>query len=283
MSILLRADQHIVQTTFGYGAVVDDIGSLSSDVTTEDYASEQSYYHEAKAQSYVLPVLREKAAVTVLDVGCGIGGMVQTIGQAGYQAFGVDLIGLDRRWRDLGRPTDRFFVVDPLKFALPFADGAINFAFSLGVIEHVGTTDGHADRRPDWHEMRQNWLREIFRTLSVGGRMLIGGPNRGFPIDVAHGLDSRASRWEQWLSARTRRSVHRTWGDNFLWGFKDIPRYLEGLPFTIEPRSVQGLLDLGRVPSPVRAVARAYIRHMPRSLLATGMNPWMLAVVTRTD
>ena len=283
MSTLLSPGERIVRTSYGYGAVADDINSLHRDVTTEDYASEQSDYHEAKARSYVLPVLRERPAVTVVDVGCGIGGMVQTIAQAGYHAFGVDLVGLDRRWRKLDRPTDRFFVVDPMQFALPFSDGAIDFAFSLGVIEHVGTTDGHAERRSDWHEMRQAWLREIFRTLSVGGRMLIGGPNRGFPIDVAHGLDSRASPWERWLTARIGRSVHKTWGDNFLWGFDDIPRYLSGLAFTMEPRSVEGLLDFGRVPSALRTVARAYIRYMPRPLLATGMNPWMLAVITRTD
>src|SRR5271165_3658121 len=99
MSTLLPPGERIVRTSYGYGAVADEISSLHRDVTTEDYASEQSDYHEAKARSYVLPVLREKPAVTVLDVGCGIGGMVQTIAQAGYQAFGVDLIGLDRRWR----------------------------------------------------------------------------------------------------------------------------------------------------------------------------------------
>ena len=73
---------------------------------------------------------------------------------------------------------------------------------TFGAIEHVGTTNGHADRRPDWHAVRQQWLREIFRVLSPGGRMLIGGPNRAFPIDVAHGPDNQAASWERWLARR---------------------------------------------------------------------------------
>jgi SAM-dependent methyltransferase len=282
MSTLLHSGRPIVLTPHGYGAVADDIAALHRDVTTEDYAAAQNDYQAPKTHSFILPVLRERRATRVLDVGCGVGGMVETIAEAGYEAYGVDLIGLDRRWRELGRSTDRFFIVDPERFALPFADRAIDFAFSLGVIEHVGTTDGHADRRPDWHAMRRDWLREVFRTLSVGGRMLIGGPNRGFPIDVAHGLDSRAAAWERWLSSRMGRSVHRTWGDNFLWSFADVPRYLDELAFTLEPRSVDGLLDFGRVPAPARGLARAYVRRMPRMLLGTGLNPWMLALVTRT-
>lgn len=161
-------------------------------------------------------------------------------------------------------------MADPARFALPFADGAIDFTFTLGVIEHVGTTDGHADRRPDWHAVRREWLREIFRVLSIGGRMLIGGPNRGFPIDVAHGLDSRAASWERRLSDLVGHSVHRTWGDYFLWSHDDVRRYLEGLPFTMDARGVDGLLDFGRVPAPLGGVrevmsatyrARCWIRE----------------------
>ena len=281
MSTLLHPRRCLVLTAHGYYAVSEDIAALRRDVTTEDYAAAQNDYQAAKTRSFVLPVLRELPATRVLDVGCGIGGMVETIADAGYEAFGVDLIGLDRRWRDLERSTERFFVVDPMRFALPFADGAIDFAFSLGVIEHIGTTDGHSDRRPDWHEMRRDWLREVFRTLPVGGRMLIGGPNRGFPVDVAHGLDSQAAPWERWLSARLGRSVHRIWGDNFLWSFGDLTRYLDELAFKVEARSVDGLLDFGRVPATLRALVKGYVRNLPRVLLGTGMNPWMLAVITR--
>lgn len=112
--------------------------------------------------------------------------------------------------------------------------------------------------------------------------MLLAGPNRGFPIDVAHGLDSRAAGWEQWLSRLAGRSVHKTWGDNFLWGYADLPGYLEGLPFQIEARSVDGLLDFSRAPSVLRGLARSYVRLLPRACLGTGLNPWMVALVTRT-
>jgi hypothetical protein len=76
--------------------------------------------------------------------------------------------------------------------------------------------------------------------------------------------------------------VHKTWGENFLWGYPDVVRYLDGLPGSIEPLSVDGLLAYSRVPGPVRPLVKFYTRHMPRRLLATGFNPWVMALVRRT-
>ncbi|TXN57629.1 methyltransferase domain-containing protein [Methylobacterium sp. WL18] len=248
----------------------------------EAYVDAQNDFQATKARAFVLPIVREAPVRTILDVGCGMGGMAVALEKEGYESYGIDLPGLTRRWSSAGRSADRFYLVDPDAFELPFLDGTIDFAFTFGAIEHVGTTNGHADRRPDWHAVRQQWLREIFRVLSPGGRMLIGGPNRAFPIDVAHGPDNQAASWERWLARRLGATVHRPWGDNFLWAYPDVHRYLEGLPYTMEARSIGGFLDFSRVPAFARTAARAYVNRMPRALLDTGFNPWVMALVTRS-
>ncbi len=270
-----------VGRTSGYWATVS--GSLDlPDLTTDDYADAQLQLNARKTLDFVLPVIRAAGARSVLDVGCGVGKMVTTLREEGLDAFGVDLSGLQNRWKRLDMPVSRFFVVGPEQLSLPFRDDALDFAFSLGVIEHVGTTDGHADRRADFHAVRQQWTREIFRTLAPGGHMLLGGPNRAFPVDVAHGLDSRASAMERRLSRWARASIHRTWGDNFLWGYEDIGRYLEGEAFEVTPLSVAPYLHYSRVPRLFRGLVKAYVEYLPVFLRGTGWNPWMAVLVRKT-
>lgn len=266
--------------TSGYQATVSSSLDLP-DLTTDEYAEEQLRLNEKKLLDFVLPLIRASGASRVLDVGCGIGRMVMALETAGFEGYGVDLSGLQGRWKDGSLSPARFFVVGPEHLSLPFRDCSLDFVFSLGVIEHVGTTDGHADRAVDYHERRAQWTREIFRVLAPGGQMLLAGPNRTFPIDVAHGLDSRASQWEKTVSRWLGASLHKTWGDNFLWGYADLQRYLAGLECSIQPVSVANYLHFSRVPASVRGLVRFYVRHLPQFLLGTWMNPWMAALVTK--
>ena len=210
-----------------------------------------------------------------------MGKSVVTLAEDGFEAYGVDLPGLTRHWAALNLPRDRFFVVHPEDFELPFEDESLDLAFSFGVLEHVGTRDGHATRAPDYHAVRRRWLREIFRVVKPGGCLLMGGPNRNCPLDFSHGLDAGASAAERWLSRRVGRSVHRPWGEYFLWGYSDFERYLKGLEFELEPLSIRGLLQFGRVPRRMRGLARLYVEHLPRPLLGTGCNPWVMALIRK--
>ncbi len=149
------------------------------------------------------------------------------------------------------------------------------------MIEHVGTTNGHSTRRADYHQIRQQWVHELFRILKPGGKMLLGGPNRNFPFDVAHGPDSEQNLLEEKLSKLFGVTTHRIWGENFLWGFSDVARYTDGLDCTVQPKSIEGYIDFGRVPRALKPLVNSYVRHMPKSLLGTGFNPWMMATIER--
>lgn len=273
------------RSAHGYLSMVPDETVIRQPALTSEHAAEQAGYQPRKTQAYLVPILEQCGARTVVDIGCGVGAMVETLLEAGYDAFGVDLMEAEALWGQAGEhghARDRFIVVDPDRFALPFDDNCIDFIFSFGVIEHVGTCDGHSTRLDDYRTVRRQWVRELFRTLKVGGHALIGGPNRNFPIDAAHAPDSRASALEWKLYNRTGLSIHRVWGDHFLWGYRDLAAFLDGVPCRIEPRSIHGFIEFSRVPRPLKPLARAWIERMPKPLLGTGLNPWMMALVTKT-
>lgn len=255
----------------------------SPDTTTEAYAEDQARANRRKTMDFLEPLLRRHEAQTVLDVGCGVGTMVEALLGAGYDAYGSDLDGLQRHWARQQQSRSRFVVVDPLEMRLPFPDNSIDFAFTFGVIEHVGTTDGHADRRPDYQHVRARWLREVFRVVRQGGHVLVAGPNRGFPVDVAHGPDSRASFLSRRIAERTGVTLHATWGENFLWSYGDVRRHLADLDYSIEPLNPSAYIGLSRAPRALRGLVRAYMDHLPRSLLGTGFNPWVMALVRKGD
>ncbi|MBK6789512.1 MAG: class I SAM-dependent methyltransferase [Betaproteobacteria bacterium] len=267
------------QTIGGYGSLFAGQVKDAPDTTTDEYAADQELVNSRRVTEYLVPLAKAIGAHTVLDVGCGVGAMVRTFLGLGYEAYGVDLPGLHRHWSRLALPQDQMFIVDPAKLRLPFATDSVDFAYTLGVIEHVGTSDGMADRLSSYDSIRKEWLRELFRVVRPGGAMLVAGPNRHFPIDVAHGPDSRATAVERWLSEMLKASVHKVWGQNFLWSYGDVRRYLQGLPYQIEPQPIAGFLSCSRVPSAVRPAVQAYIDHLPRSLLGTGFNPWVMALV----
>lgn len=278
----VRIDASSIRETIGgYQSLVTSDAALAPDITTDDYAADQESVNARKTIDYLLPRVRDHHAQSVLDVGCGIGEMVRTFLDLGYDAYGVDLPHLTRHWRRLGLPFDRMFVVSPDGFRLPFSNGSVDFVYTLGVIEHVGTSNGHSDRLPSYHEIRRQWLRELFRVTKPGGCMLIGGPNRGFPVDAAHDLDSRASSLERWISRKLKTSIHKTWGEGFLWSYRDITRYLDGLAYTLEPQSIAGFLAYSRVPRIARRFVSYYVDHLPRKALATGMNPWVMALIEK--
>ena len=271
----------IYQEVNGFGTMSKDNVSELFDSTTDEYADIQMEINVEKTLSYILPIAEKLQAKSILDVGCGVGTMVKVLMNHGFDAYGVDLITLAKYWEKQGLDKAHFFLAEPYKLELPFEDNSLDFVFTLGAIEHIGTSDGHADRLPDYHMIRKEWLREIYRVVKPSGHMLIGGPNRNFPIDTAHGLDSKASKVEKKLTEWLGTTVHKTWGANFLWGYSDIEKYLSDLPYEMEGLSVSNYAYFSRVPNLLKGLSKLYVDKMPKPLLKTGLNPWMMALITK--
>lgn len=254
---------------------------VRTDVTTDAYAHDQEAVNVERVHRFLRPLMDRLGAQDAVDIGCGIGTMVAELQVLGHDAWGVDLPGLEPRWHAAGRDPERFVSIDPDRFALPFESGCCDFVFSIGAMEHVGTTDGHADRRPDYRALRSAWARELLRLVRPGGHLLLAGPNRNFPIDLAHGGDSRAGASERWLSARVGATVHRVIGEHFLWSHGDVRRALAGERFRMTALNVAELLRFSRVPAALRPIARAWTHALPGPLRATGLNPWVVALIER--
>ncbi len=265
----------------GYPSTIAPELARAYDSIESAYAESQLTDNIQKTDRYLLPLVQRIGARTVLDAGCGVGATAERLRELGIDAYGFDLVENVKFWRQQQRPVDRFVVAAPVDPVLPFADGAFDFVYSIGVIEHVGTTNGHADRRHDYHEIRRRWTLELLRVVRKGGCLLLAGPNRCFPIDTAHGPDSKAMNWEKAFAARMGVTIHRPWGENFLWGYSDVRQYLAGGVVAVEPLSIESLINFSRVPRLGRALARLYVRWLPKSVLGTGFNPWVAALITK--
>ncbi len=118
----------------------------------------------------IIDALEEKRPARVLDVGCGRGFYLHVLTQL---EFVEDIQGVDvnQTYLELARRSTadpRVHVQEAVIEALPFADGAFDFAICSEVLEHLA--DDSAG------------LRELHRVLRPGGTLMVSVPDRDFPF-----------------------------------------------------------------------------------------------------
>lgn len=110
----------------------------------------------------------------VLDVGCGVGGRTFAVAQAYPEAsvHGIDVspAGIAHARAEFNLPNTHYTVGDALKMVCD--DESFDFAFTLGVIEHILDTGA--------------FLGEIQRVLRPGGKLFLAVTDRDYHRDSEH-------------------------------------------------------------------------------------------------
>ena len=182
--------------------VDDGIADFSERRYFDDHAAPDSLSVEARRgyenetagrriEDYYLPLLRSTGARRVLDSGCGNGEAVDTLSEAGFDAWGHDLSSF-RKWQWRARDhRERLVVADGLR--LPFPDGFFDAVISSGVLEHVGVNERggpgvyEVSPLPDRDARREAFLAGLARVVRPGGALYLDFPNGAFPVDFWHG------------------------------------------------------------------------------------------------
>lgn len=251
--------------------------------TPDDYACAQHANAERVATDYILPFL--DGCERVVDIGCGVGALVDALARHGFDAYGVDVPALVPQWVKANKDKDRFFCGDAAD--LPFTDDSFDAVTSLGVVEHIGTAIGHCTLRDDYEEHRRSYAREIMRVTRPGGKIILSCPNKTFPIDLHHGpVDALSSPTpiRSYLYDKTGMNFHKTWGKFHLLSYAEIRELFKGVrQFT--PLPLKGYFGFSRFSrgflKPFSTVAQGWIDHMPRVVAESCLNPYMMVLMTK--
>jgi SAM-dependent methyltransferase len=267
---------------FGYIELTVDKSTFALIPAPADYVSDQVENGDRVFEEFLLPYLRQEPFVRALDVGCGVGRGITRLNGMGYEAYGIDLSSMSNFWHAIGNSTEAFFCTDACK--LPFRDNYFDVVYSFGVIEHIGTADGHAMLGGHYKEARLSYAREMLRVTKPGGRILISCPNKWFPIDLHHGYYEGARGY---IFRKTGFNVHRTWGENHLLSYADARKLFcrpEGAR-SMHPLPLKNYFGFGKfkngILKPFGRLARCYVDNLPTFLRATFANPYMFVEIRR--
>jgi SAM-dependent methyltransferase len=266
--------------------VTDGDEILQFDTTSSDYGPVET--RTRSYETYLRPWLEALGARRVLDVGCGPGTLVSEMVEDGYDAMGVDLPCIAPTWERAARDPDRFVCANAVH--LPFGDQSFDAVVCLGLIEHIGTISGHTTLSATWRADREAFTRGLVRVTRRQGRILLGGPNKSFPLDPQHGPHDdvqRAGRLRDWFFRRSGMNLHPVVGDYHLPSYRDVRHWFRGQAWQAMP--LEGFFGFsvfedpeGRpgAPRSIGTVAQRYVEGLPKLLRSTPLNPYVLIEVT---
>jgi SAM-dependent methyltransferase len=131
----------------------------------------------------------------LLDVGCGVGQVVERWSKAGYEAYGVDVSepNIDRA----RKISDRCQLYDGR--TLPFPDQQFAGVGALNVLEHV--------------DEPEKFISELVRVTQIGGRLVVSSPNFfrviGFR-DYHPRMRGLPNKWRNWKRLLEKRRMIKT-------------------------------------------------------------------------
>ena len=156
----------------------------------EEYAEFLANWDPNFYGKYADTLKPEQPGGRALDVGCGVGQVVDRLTRAGYEAYGVDVsepnIARARKF------CERCQVYDGKQ--LPFPDSHFASVGALNVLEHV--------------EEPESFLRELVRVATPGGKVVVSSPNflRALGFGYHPRMRGLANKWRNWrlLGAKRR-------------------------------------------------------------------------------
>lgn len=117
---------------------------------------------------------------TILEIGCGIGTMVDELSQQGYQAQGTDISNSAIRYGQEKYPGIHLEVQAAER--LSYSDQTFDVVLSFDLLEHIAQVDLHVS--------------EVARVLKPGGAYLLQTPNKWSNI-VYETLDRKSLEWRR--------------------------------------------------------------------------------------
>ena len=157
----------------------------------EAYAEHLAAWDPRLYAKYADALQPEKSGARVLDVGCGVGQVVERLIRSGFEAHGVDVSqpNIERA----KKVTERCRLYDGK--TLPFPDGYFAAAGALNVLEHVDEPEA--------------FIRELVRVVQPGGKVVLSSPNffRVFGFRDYHpkmrGVGNKMRNWRRLRQKRT--------------------------------------------------------------------------------
>lgn len=184
-----------------------------------------------KVESFVVPIVEQfgfsRDNVRILSVGCGMAFDVLRLKELGYHAVGTDFGGRTKVWKEAGLAGTDVFISDARD--LPINPETFDVVFLWHVIEHFGTSDGNQIVESDVDDVRFPIVEKLRKILKNGGLLIIGTPNRLFPLDQYHGAHLYLPPGFRAWCLRHSLGIHYPWSKrDFLLSRRQLEHLLRG-------------------------------------------------------